>query len=247
MHHPLMLPHGRGWALGASMAGAALVGSGVYATMWPGSQWFGKTLVAGANPNETALTFDDGPNGDTTKRLLEVLDKYSAKATFFVMGERVLAQPELTRALVAAGHTLGNHTMTHPRLLGLGPERTRQEIAECSRVIEEVTGVRVGIFRPPFGGRWPYTLKAARGCGLIPVMWNALGFDWRVKQGAEVAARVMRDVEENRSAGVGSNVLLHDGGHREAGADRSATVDAVGRILRSQSGKTQFVTVDAWI
>ncbi len=231
----------------ASVAAAALIGAGVYATMWPSSQWFGRTLVAGRNPAETALTFDDGPNGDTTRRLLEVLDRHGAKATFFVMGERVREQPELTREMVAAGHVLGNHTMTHPRLLATGPGRTRREIGECSRLIEEVTGVKVKIFRPPFGGRWPYTMAAAWGAGLVPVMWNALGFDWKVKSGEEVAARVMRGVEKNRGEQAGSNVLLHDGGHRGLGADRSATVDAVRRILESQAGKTQFVTVDAWI
>jgi peptidoglycan/xylan/chitin deacetylase (PgdA/CDA1 family) len=247
LQHPLVLPHGRGWALGASLAAGALIAGGVYATMIPSSQWFGRTLVAGNDPNELALTFDDGPNANTTSALLDLLDKYSAKATFFLIGERVRRQPELTRDLVRRGHTLGNHTMTHPRLLAIGPARTRREIGECSAVIEDVAGVKLTLFRPPFGGRWPYTLSAAREAGLTPVMWNALGMDWRVPDGAAIAARVMRDVEENRRQHRASNILLHDGGHKLLGADRSATLDAVGRILRAQAGKAKFVTVDTWM
>lgn len=247
LQHPLMLPHGRGWALGASLAGAAVIAGGVYATMIPSSQWFGRTVIAGTDPNEIALTFDDGPNADTTRSLLDLLDQYQVKATFFLIGERVKQQPELTRDIVARGHTLGNHTMTHPRLLTIGPAETRREIVECSAVIEDVAGILVKIFRPPFGGRWPYTLSIARDAGLTSIMWNALGMDWRVPDGAEIAARVMRDVEHNRREERGSNILLHDGGHKLPGANRSPTIDAVGRILKSQSGKDRFVTVDEWI
>jgi peptidoglycan-N-acetylglucosamine deacetylase len=247
LQHPLMLPHGRGWALGASLAGAAVIAGGVYATMIPSSQWFGRTVIAGNDPNELGLTFDDGPNADTTRALLDLLDQYQVKATFFLIGERVKQQPELTRDLARRGHMLGNHTMTHPRLLAIGPAETRREIAECSAVIEDVTGKQVKIFRPPFGGRWPYTLSAARDAGLISIMWNALGMDWRVPHGAEIAAKVMRDVAHNRREGRASNILLHDGGHKLLGANRSPTVDAVGRILKSQSGKARFVTVDEWI
>jgi peptidoglycan-N-acetylglucosamine deacetylase len=247
LQHPLMLPHGRGWALGASLAGASVLAGGVYATMIPSSQWFGRTVIAGKDPNEIALTFDDGPNADTTRALLDLLDQYQVKATFFLIGERVKLQPELTRDIASRGHMLGNHTMTHPRLLAIGPAATRRQIAECSAVIEDVTGIQVKIFRPPFGGRWPYTLSAARDACLTPIMWNALGMDWRVPEGAEIAARVMRDVEHNRREQRGSNILLHDGGHKLLGANRSPTIDAVGRILKTQAGKTRFVTVDEWI
>jgi peptidoglycan/xylan/chitin deacetylase (PgdA/CDA1 family) len=234
-------------AAGASAAALAAIGAGVYGTMWPSSQWFGGTLVAGENPNELALTFDDGPNGDTTERLLELLARHQAKATFFLVGKFVQAQPALARRIAEQGHALGNHTMTHPRLLLQGPTATHQEIADGGKAIADATGVEAKIFRPPFGGRWPHTLRAARELGLVPVMWNALGMDWKETDAAKVASRLLNGMERNRREGRATNFLMHDGSHRGIGANREATLGAVERILQQESGKARFVTVGEWM
>jgi peptidoglycan/xylan/chitin deacetylase (PgdA/CDA1 family) len=215
--------------------------------MAPGSQWFGRTLIAGNDPRELALTFDDGPNADTTERLLDLLARYQVRATFFLVGRYVLAQPALARRIAEQGHTLGNHTMTHPRLLALSPAATRAEIADCSKAIADATGVEVKIFRPPFGGRWPHTMHAARDLNLTAVMWNAMGFDWREKDASVIAARLLRGMERNRAANRATNFLLHDGSHHGIGADRAATLGAVAKVLEGQSAISRFVTVDAWI
>lgn len=216
--------------------------------MEPQSQWFGRTVLAGKNPAELALTFDDGPNGKTTERLLDLLAQYQVRATFFVVGKAVAAQPALTRRIVEQGHLLGNHTMTHPRLLRLGPAATRAELVDGGKAIADATGVEAKIFRPPFGGRWPHTMQIARELGLTTVMWNALGFDWRPQTDAPtVTRRLLRGMERNRRRGRATNFLLHDGSHRGIGANREATLGAVARVLEAEAGKSKFVTVDAWI
>jgi peptidoglycan/xylan/chitin deacetylase (PgdA/CDA1 family) len=227
--------------------GAAAVCAGVYGTLWPSSQWFGRTLIAGKDPKEIALTFDDGPNGDTTARLLDKLARYNVKATFFLVGRYCLAQPELARRIVNMGHAVGNHSMTHPRLLALGPKATRQQIADAQQAIADTTGVEPRLFRPPFGGRWPYTMRAARDAGLTSVMWNAMGVDWRLTDPALIAARLLGDIQHNRGRGVASNLLLHDGSHKGIGINREPTLNAVDRVLRAHGGKSIFVTVDSWL
>jgi len=94
------------------------------------------------------------------------------------MGDFARAKPEIVRQVAAAGHVLGNHTMSHPRLSTEPAARVRQELAECNAALEEITGAAVKFFRPPFGARRPYVLRAARELGLTPVMWNVTGYDW---------------------------------------------------------------------
>src|ERR1700761_9108645 len=100
----------------AGVAGLA-AGGYLYAGMWPASQIFGRTLIAGSNANEFALTYDDGPNDACTESLLDVLARHEARATFFVIGRFVKQRGDLVRRIRAAGHVVGNHTMTHPVLL----------------------------------------------------------------------------------------------------------------------------------
>jgi peptidoglycan/xylan/chitin deacetylase (PgdA/CDA1 family) len=247
LQNPPFLLHASGLPAALTALGMAAVGSGVYATMWPSSQWFGRTLIAGPDPREIALTFDDGPNGETTARLLDKLAIYQVKATFFLVGRYALAQPELARRIVEEGHAVGNHSMTHPRFLMLGPEQTRQQLADAQKAIADTTGVAPRMFRPPFGGRWPHTIRSAWELGLTPVMWNAMGMDWKLKDPAVIAARLLGDVSHNREEGVASNLLLHDGSHKGVGIDREASLGAVERVLKAQGGKSRFVTVDSWI
>jgi peptidoglycan/xylan/chitin deacetylase (PgdA/CDA1 family) len=112
--------------------------------------------------------------------------------------------------------------------------------------LEDVLGQRVNYFRPPHGSRRPDVLRTARELGLTPVMWNVIGHDWEPGIRAEgVLARVERGIRRNRRAGWGSNIVLHDGGQAGMGQDRSATVEAVRRLLpKAKSGGASFLTVD---
>ena len=232
----------------AGVAGLGLVAGGLmYASAWPTSQIFGRTLIAGDDPGQIALTFDDGPNDAATPELLEVLARHGVRATFFAMGSYARQRPEMVRAAAAAGHLLGNHTMSHPKLSVQPAARVRQELADCNAVLEDVTGVAAHFFRPPFGARRPMVLRAARELGLTPVMWNVTGYDWNPIGTEGILKNLNAGIARNRERGRSSNLLLHDGSHRGMGWERMDTVRAVDRLLTARSGTTaRFVTVDAW-
>jgi peptidoglycan/xylan/chitin deacetylase (PgdA/CDA1 family) len=235
-----------GAAVGA--AGLGLVAGGLmYASVWPTSQIFGRTLIAGDDPGQIALTFDDGPNDAATPELLDVLARHGVRATFFSIGNFVRQRPEITRAVVAAGHLLGNHTMSHPKLSMEPAARVRQELADCSAVLEDLTGVAARFFRPPFGARRPAVLRIARELGLVPVTWNVTGYDWNPIGADGILKNLDAGIARNRRRGCGSNLLLHDGGHRGMSWQRMGTVRAVDRLLTARAGTgTHWVAVDAW-
>jgi len=234
-------------ASGVTAAGLA-AGGCAYAALAPESQIFGKTLIAGSDPAEFALTFDDGPNDNWTPRLLDLLAQHSVRATFFLIGEFVRERPALVRQILAGGHLIGNHTATHPWLPLHNARRVRNELAFCNATIEEAAGQRVRFFRPPHGARRPAILRAARAMGLTPVLWNAMGYDWRRPPAEKIAEHLARGIARNQQRGRGSNLLLHDGGHTGIGADRSRSVEAVRLILsRYPPGTARYVTVDAWV
>jgi peptidoglycan/xylan/chitin deacetylase (PgdA/CDA1 family) len=208
---------------------------------------FGRTLIAGSDSGEVALTFDDGPNDPYTQRLLDLLARYHVRATFFLIGGFVRRRPDIARAIHQAGHLLGNHTMSHPSLLWERPSRVREELAGCNSAIEDATGEAVKWFRPPFGARRPDVLRAAQEFDLTPVMWNAWGHDWDAVQPWTVTALVQNEIRRNQSRHRSSNILLHDGGHGQLGTDRSVTLAATRSLLETWVGSgLRLVTVDAW-
>jgi peptidoglycan-N-acetylglucosamine deacetylase len=208
---------------------------------------FGRTFISGADRQEVALTFDDGPNEPYTSQLLDLLARYEVHATFFLIGNYVRRQPATVRAIRQAGHLLGNHTMTHPSLRWQWPRRVRKELADCNAAIEDATGEAVYWFRPPFGGRRPDVLHTAAELGLTPVMWNVWAHDWDATHSQNVAALVQEGIQHNQGRHRGSNVLLHDGGHQQLGTDRTTTVEATANLLKAWTGSgLRLVTLDAW-
>ena len=233
--------------LSAAAAAGLTVGGYYYAAMWPESQIFGRTVLAGRNPNEYALTYDDGPNDACTEQLLEVLARHNARATFFLIGRFVRERRDLTRHIHAAGHLVGNHTFNHPRLLYSSPSQVREELASTSAAIEDAIGAEVRYFRPPHGARRPDVLRIARKLGLIPVMWNVGSYDWTTTNPETILATLDKGIRRNHERGRGSNLLLHDGSQAGIGQDRRASVAATARLLeRTQRDQVRFVTVDAW-
>ena len=206
--------------------------------MAPQSQLYGRTLTHGDDPDQIALTFDDGPNDPHTLRLLDVLAQHKAKATFFLIGKYVRQRPEIVRAIAAAGHDLGNHTYSHPNLIFSSRARLHQELADCNQALEDALGAKVSLFRPPFGGRRPGVLSTARNLGLKPVMWSVTGYDWNAKSADSILGKVAPRLKSRRA----EIVLLHDGGHLAFGADRSHTVEATRRLLEMHPGK-RFVSI----
>lgn len=238
----------------AAGAAAVLVAGGyAYAAMWPTSQIFGPCIVAAKSPQQIALTYDDGPNDPDTLHLLDVLAKYRVRATFFMIGRFVRQRPEIARAVAAAGHLIGNHTMTHPLLPVRSPRVVRQQLRDCNAALEDALGQPVRWFRPPHGGRRPDILRAARDFGLTPVMWNAMGYDWRRTTAEAVQKNVLRGFRRNRLRGCATNALLHDGGQERMGKNRSHTVAATARLIAywrddfsRRNEACEFVTPETW-
>ena len=234
---------------GAALTTAGLLAAGcTYAALSAQSQLFGKVLIAGGDPDEIALTYDDGPNDIVTERLLDVLAHHNVRATFFLIGNYVRQRPQIVRAVSSAGHLIGNHTMTHPWLAWQSPARIRRELADCNALLEDTLGIPVRYFRAPHGARRPAVLRIARSLGLTPVQWNILPGDWKPVGPEEIAARTIRGITRNRRQHRASNIVLHDGGQKSLGQPRLPTVEATKILLQKYSPQTgtKFVTVDSW-
>jgi peptidoglycan/xylan/chitin deacetylase (PgdA/CDA1 family) len=218
-----------------------------HATFGPESQLFGRTLIAGRDRGEIALTYDDGPNPTVTPQLMEVLARYNVRATFFLIGKHVRHYPELVRSLHAAGHLLGNHTMTHPWLAWQPAQVIREELSGCSKLIEDVTGEPVRYMRPPHGARRPAVMRIAHSLGMQTVQWNTMGYDWQPIGAEEILKHVDKGLRRARRWNRGANILLHDGHQTDIEANRSGTIATTAALLERFAGtSTRIVTVDAW-
>jgi len=221
------------------VGGAALLGAVGYQSMAPTGQWYGRTFIGlPRGSKQIALTYDDGPNDPHTLRLLEVLARHDVPATFFFIGRYVQRRPQVVRDVARARHAIGNHTFTHPHLVVSRVIETRNQLEECQRALEDAAGEVPRLFRPPFGGRRPVTLRIARSLGLEPVLWNVTGWDWKNPPAEKIVENCVRQIRG------GDVVLLHDGSHRALGADRSQTVVATERLIeRYKSEGYEFVTI----
>ena len=218
---------------------AALATWAGFQTMWPTSQVYGRTFI-GLQPGSPllALTYDDGPNDPYTWQLLEVLQRHEVRATFFLIGRFVEQRPDIARALVSAGHAIGSHTWDHPNLIFASSVETRRQLQRTQQAIIDATGVTPTLFRPPFGGRRPASLRIARSVGLQPVMWNVTCYDWKAKSADEIVAHAERQIRG------GDVILLHDGEFHRIGVDRSRSIDATDRILsRYKAEGYHFLTI----
>lgn len=223
----------------AGTAAAAAVAAG-YQSMAPTGQWYGRTFTGLARgTRQLALTYDDGPNDPHTLRLLEVLAKHNVPATFFLIGRYVQQRPDIAREIVRAGHLVGNHTFTHPALTFKSGNDVRNQLMDCRSALQDAVGEHSNLFRPPFGARRPAVLRIARKLGLEPVMWNVTGYDWSAPPAEIIERKVTRQIRG------GDVILLHDGGHKQMGADRSQTVLATDHLIqRYKSEGYDFVNIE---
>jgi peptidoglycan/xylan/chitin deacetylase (PgdA/CDA1 family) len=172
-----------------------------------------------------ALTFDDGPHPRWTARVLQLLAARNAKATFFVIARKAEAHPEVLRAIVAAGHSVGLHSYAHDRLFALrGASRVRADLERGIAAIEKITGRRPLLFRPPIGHTNPAIVRVADTLDLTVVGWTIAGRDGIASARApDVVTRVRRDLRD------GAIVLLHDSPER--GDREPAALAALPAIL----------------
>lgn len=254
----------------AALGAATFAG---YHSRAPKSQLYGETLIGTPGVGKKlALTYDDGPNPPYTTRLLEVLDKHNVKATFFLIGKYVQQNRKFVKDMAKAGHEIGNHTHSHPNLALCSSDKLLRELLWCEEAIHlamldagtSTASLRTSIgvkddadtnellreatlmrkvsttkyFRPPFGGRNPQTLKLARAAGYVPVMWSVTCYDWKAASANAVVSHATRQISG------GDIILMHDGGHKRFGTDRSHTIQATDELIaRYKDQGFEFVTV----
>ena len=179
-----------------------------------------------------ALTFDDGPHGSLTPRLLDILAQRNVKATFYVIGRNVEAHPEIARRIVEDGHEIANHTWSHPALSGLSDDRVTEELRRTHDVVLEATGVRMTNLRPPYGAYNDRVREVAfNGHGYDTIMWSVDPLDWKYRN----SARVTRELVTG--AAPGAVLLCHD--------IHPTTVAAIPPVLDDLLGRRfEFVTID---
>ncbi|MBI4464148.1 MAG: polysaccharide deacetylase family protein [Acidobacteria bacterium] len=200
------------------------------------SQWLGPTLVRGrSSGSKIALTFDDGP-GEETPAILDLLRHAGVRATFFLCGRNVERFPDHARRIAAEGHEIGNHTYSHPYLVGRTPGRIAYEINRAQQVITHRTGRQPRLFRPPYGLRWFGLFPVLAQQQMTAVMWFVNGKDWKLPA-SRIADRVLQKVAP------GSVILLHDGIPPGESGDRRATVEALEKILPALAQRYELVTV----
>ena len=199
---------------------------------------FGKedNVYCGADTKEKiiALTFDDGPHPRYTDEVLDVLKKYSVRATFFAIGENVALYPEQLMRAASEGHEIGNHTYTHPSLKKMSAEDLKAELVKAEKAIESVTGEKPRLFRPPEGCCNKTVVECANQLKYTTVLWSVDPRDWSSPPVESMVANVMNNVRG------GAILLFHD----YNSSRRSPTPAALGQIIPALIDRGySFVTV----
>jgi peptidoglycan/xylan/chitin deacetylase (PgdA/CDA1 family) len=223
-------------------AGALLGGlsaAAAYGSVSRGSQMFGPSVYRGPGTRKSiALTFDDGPS-ESTPDLLDYLEKEGVAATFFECGMHVKRLPHIAGQVAAAGHEIGNHSYSHPKLPFKTHEFIDREFSEAQRVIEAETGVTPTLMRAPYGFRWMGLREVQERLLLLGVMWTVIGFDW-----SWPAEKISEYVLRNSSPG--GIVCLHDGRGANVRPEIGSTLRAVREIVpRLKDQGYRFETVSA--
>jgi len=178
-----------------------------------------------------ALTFDDGPHGTNTPRLLDMLKQRKVKATFFVVGQCVAEYPEIAKRIIDEGHEIANHSWSHPQLTKLGEGSVTEQLGKTHDVVRQTTGVTMTLLRPPYGAFTPNQQAwAFRKWGYRCILWDVDPLDWKYRSAAHVKSEILGH------AGPGSIVLSHD--------IHKSTIDAMPETIDALLARgLKFVTV----
>jgi len=210
-------------AASAAVLGGA-VATAAYGIASKSSQIFSPSVYCGPGVRKSvALTFDDGPS-ESTLPLLEYLDRCGIKATFFQCGMNVKRLPQVARQVVAAGHELGNHTWSHPRLPFKTPQFIDREFTATQEILASETGITPTLLRPPYGFRWLGMRAVQCRLGLLGILWTVIGNDWKWP-----ANRIAKHVLAG--CAPGGIICLHDGRDVQADPDIRGMMAALQQIV----------------
>jgi peptidoglycan/xylan/chitin deacetylase (PgdA/CDA1 family) len=215
------------WALAAVVADHAILAA---AGLAPRSTLLGPVLrrlpAAAADRGEVGLTFDDGPDPETTPRVFDLLAAAGCRASFFPIGRRAARHPDLVRQAALGGHAVENHTYHHrAHFAFLGPRALLREVGRAQSLIAGLTGRPPTWFRPPAGMRNPWLGPLVAGRGLHLASWSRRGFDTVERDPARVARRLARELA------AGDVLLLHDGSSARGAGGRPVVLDALPAVL----------------
>jgi peptidoglycan-N-acetylglucosamine deacetylase len=188
------------------LAAIALLYLGVtaYGSYQIQANYFVKSINKGKT-KAIALTFDDGPDPETTPAILDILLERKVKATFFVIGKKAVKHPELLQRIVDEGHTIGNHSYSHHYLIGFfSKQKLKSDLAQCSQAISDVTGKKPLFFRPPFGVTNPRYAAVLSALGMHSIGWSLRSLDTRAKNKYQLINKIISTIKTR------DIVLLHD-------------------------------------
>ena len=228
------------WALGAVLADHALL---MLVGLWPRSHWLGpnwtRLPAAAAARNEIALTIDDGPDPSVTPQVLDMLDRYAARASFFCIGEKAARYPDLCREIVRRGHAVENHSQHHRRHFALmGYAGVMHELQAAQDTLAAISGQRPLFFRAPAGLRNPLLDPVLARLGLRLASWSARGFDTRIGDVERVKMSLLRGL------GAGAILLLHDGNAARTPEGVPVIVGVLPTVLAAaRAADLRFVTL----
>jgi len=166
-----------------------------------------KSLHSNKNSREphVSITFDDGPNTEFTPLVLDLLKRHSARATFFCIGHQVEKHPDVLNRIIDEGHSIGNHTYTHSKSFGFfSQDKVKSELQKTNRVIEDLTGLKMKLYRPVFAVTNPRIERVVKALKLFSIGWNVRSLDTTPRPEAMVLKRITSKVAK------GDIILLHD-------------------------------------
>lgn len=161
-----------------------------------------------------ALTFDAAWGNEDTERILDILKKHNVQVTFFMTGGWVEKYPEDVKAILKAGHDLGNHSENHKNMSQLSQEECRKEIQKVHEKVQQLTGYEMYLFRPPYGDYDNHVIRSAADCGYYSIQWDVDSLDWK-DYGVDA---ILKNVLQNENLGNGSIILCHNGAKYTADA-----------------------------
>ncbi|MBR6823576.1 MAG: polysaccharide deacetylase family protein [Firmicutes bacterium] len=188
------------------LVGAASAGLGHYAAVQAAPHKLHPVYKVDTAESRVAISFDASWGAENTLQILDILDEYGVKTTFFLVNIWLEDYPDMAKEIVARGHEIGLHSVTHPHFSALSEQQIREELEQNRRLIADTTGYTAELFRPPFGDYDDRTVSISAELGIVPVQWSIDSLDWKDLSAAEIEERVLKKI------GAGDIVLFHNAG-----------------------------------
>lgn len=193
-------------------------------------------LQGPTHQKRVALTFDDGPDPRFSNDVLDVLKQYNVPATFFVLGSKAVANPEIVKRMQNEGHVIGNHTYAHPNLVKESDLGLEREVTRTEDALNDIIGYRTKLFRPPYGFLYNELVEKLSEMNYYVIAWSVDSLDWQEDPPEVIASNVVDNIHP------GAIILMHDGA--ESGGNRTNTIESLHQIIpKLQEQGYEFVTV----